>query len=82
MYQASVCETIRLRAGLAMRGPGANQQTELFVSCTNATFSDLDLIDPLPLLFNDLLTRSAGLDELTFRPPPVSSNPLVSSASP
>jgi len=41
---------------MAMRGPGAYQQTELGGSCTNAAFSDPDLIDPLPLLFRDLLT--------------------------
>ena len=39
-----------------MREPEAYQQTELGGSCTNAAFSDPDLIDPLFLLFSDLLT--------------------------
>ncbi|WP_229743415.1 hypothetical protein, partial [Salipiger profundus] len=43
-------------AGMAMRGSEANQQTELGGSCTKTAFSDPDLIDPLPLLFSDLLT--------------------------
>ena len=34
----------------------ANQQTELVGSCTKTAFPDPDLIDPLPLLFNDHLT--------------------------
>jgi hypothetical protein len=41
---------------MAMREPEAYQQIELGGSCTNAAFSDPDLIDPLPLLFSDLLT--------------------------
>ena len=39
-----------------MREPEASQQIELGGSCTNAAFSDPDLIDPLPLLFSDLPT--------------------------
>ena len=41
---------------MAMRGSEAYQQTELIGSSTNAAFSDPDLIDPMPLLFSDLLT--------------------------
>ena len=44
------------RAGMAMRGSEADQQTELIGSSTNTAFSDPDLVDPLPLLFSDLLT--------------------------
>jgi len=50
---------------MAMRGPEANQQTELGGSCTNAAFSDPDLIDPLPLLFSDLLTPPTHRDVVT-----------------
>jgi hypothetical protein len=53
------------RAGMAMRGPEANQQTELGGSCTNAAFSDPDLIDPLPLLFSDLLTPPTEREVVT-----------------
>lgn len=42
---------------MAMRGSEANQQSELFGSTTNTAFSNPDLVDPLPLLFSDLLTR-------------------------
>lgn len=42
---------------MAMRGSEANQQSELFGSTTNAAFSNPDLVDPLPLLLSDLLTR-------------------------
>jgi hypothetical protein len=41
---------------MAIRGPEAYEQAELFGSCTYAAFSDPYLIDPLPLLFSDLLT--------------------------
>jgi hypothetical protein len=42
---------------MAMRGSEAyQQQTELIGSSTNAAFSEPDLIDPMPLLFSDLLT--------------------------
>ncbi len=44
------------RAGMAMRGSEAYQQIELDGSCTKSAFPDPDLIDPLPLLFSDLLT--------------------------
>ena len=50
---------------MAMRGPEAYQQTELGGSCTNAAFSDPDLIDPLPLLFSDLLTLPTYRDVVT-----------------
>ena len=50
---------------MAMRGPEAYQQTELDGSCTNAAFSDPDLIDPLPLLFSDLLTLPTHRDAVT-----------------
>jgi hypothetical protein len=33
---------------MAMRGSEADQQTALDGFCTNAAFSDPDLIDPLP----------------------------------
>lgn len=49
---------------MAMRGSEAYQQTELIGSCTNAAFSDPDLIDPLPLLFSDLLTLPTCRDGL------------------
>ena len=47
-----------------MRGPEAYQQTELDGSCTKTAFSDPDLVDPLPLLFNDLLTPPTCRDGL------------------
>jgi hypothetical protein len=47
------------RAGMAMRGSEAYQQIELDGSCTKTAFSDPDLIDPLPLLFSDLLIPAA-----------------------
>ncbi len=50
---------------MAMRGPEAYQQTELGGSCTNAAFFDPDLIDPLPLLFSDLLTPPTHRDDVT-----------------
>ncbi|GGE52682.1 hypothetical protein GCM10011360_44470 [Primorskyibacter flagellatus] len=52
---------------MAMRGPEAYQQTELGGSCTNAAFSDPDLIDPLPLLFSDLLTLPTYRDVVACR---------------
>ena len=52
---------------MAMRGPEAYQQTELGGSCTNAAFSDPDLIDPLPLLFSDLLTLPTYWDVVACR---------------
>ena len=50
---------------MAMRGPEAYQQTELDGSCTYTAFSDPDLIDPLPLLFSDLLTLPTYRDAVT-----------------
>ena len=50
MYQAS---RLQLRAGMAMRGSEADQQTELVGSSTNTAFFDPD---PLPLQFSALLT--------------------------
>lgn len=44
-------------AGMAIRGSKADQQTELLDSCKKTAFFDSDLVDPLPLLFCDLLTR-------------------------
>ena len=52
------------RAGMAMRGPEAYQQTEFDGSCTYTAFSDPDLVDPLPLLFSDLLTPPTCRDEM------------------
>jgi len=52
---------------MAMRGPEAYQQTELGGSCTNAAFSDPDLIDPSPLLFSDLLTLPTYRDVVACR---------------
>jgi hypothetical protein len=52
------------RAGMAMRGSEAYQRTELGGSCTNTVFSDPDLIDPLPLLFSDLLSLPTCRDGL------------------
>lgn len=46
-----------------MRGSEAYQQTELVGSSTDTAFSEPDLIAPLPLLFNDLLTPSTCRDE-------------------
>lgn len=51
-------------AGMAMRGSEAYQQTELKGSSANTAFSDPDPIDPLPLLFNDLLTHPTCRDGL------------------
>ena len=51
-----VAALIGPRAGMAMRGSEAYQQTELIDSSTNTAFSDPDLIDPMPLLFSNLLT--------------------------
>lgn len=56
---------IQPRVGMAMRGSEADQQTELVGSSTNTAFSDPDLVDPLPLLFSDLLTlptRRGGME--------------------
>jgi hypothetical protein len=56
---------IQPRAGMAMRGSEADQQTELVGSSTSTAFSDPDLVDPLPLLFSDLLTlvtRRGGME--------------------
>lgn len=56
---------IQPRAGMAMRGSEADQQTELVGYSTNTAFSDPDLVDPLPLLFSDLLTlptRRCGME--------------------
>ncbi len=50
---------------MAMRGPEAYQQTELGGSCTKTALSDPDLIDPLPLLFSDLLTPPTYRDVVT-----------------
>ena len=50
---------------MAMRGSEAYQQTELDGSSTNTAFSDPDLVDPLPLLFNDLLTPLTCRDTMT-----------------
>ena len=52
----SLRQLIQPRAGMAMRGSEADQQTELIGSSTNTALSDPDLVDPLPLLFIDLLT--------------------------
>ena len=52
---------------MAMRGPEAYQQTELDGSCTKTAFSDPDLIDPLPLLFSDLLTLPTYRDVVACR---------------
>ena len=52
------------RAGLAMRGSEADQQTELVGSSTNTAFSDPDIVDPLPLQFSDLLTLPQYRNEL------------------
>ena len=56
---------IQPRAGMAMRGSEADQQTELVGSSTNTAFSDPDLVDPLPLLFSDLLTPPTHRDVVT-----------------
>ena len=61
----SLRRLIRPRASMAMRGSEADQQTELVGSSTNTAFSDPDLVDPLPLLFSDLLTlptRRGGME--------------------
>lgn len=42
-----------LRAGMAMRGSEVCQQTELIGSSTHFALSGADLINPLPLQFND-----------------------------
>ena len=66
MYQAClVRRLIQPRAGMAMRGPEADQQSELGGSCTTTALSGPDLLDPLSLLFSDLLTLVAdrGNDE-------------------
>ncbi len=59
------------RAGMAMRGPEADQQSELGGSCTKTALSDPDLLDPLSLLFDDLLTlltdRGGTTSELLLR---------------
>jgi hypothetical protein len=52
----SLQRLIQPRAGMAIRGSEADQQTELVGSSTNTALSDPDLVDPLPLLFSDLLT--------------------------
>ena len=56
LLQNSGGEEFTLGSPAVMRGSEANQQTELGGSCTKTAFSDPDLIDPLPLLFSDLLT--------------------------
>jgi hypothetical protein len=65
MYQASVCGSdvaagrygdARTRSISTYRARG---------SCTNAAFSDPDLVDPLPLLFSDLLTPPTYRDVVT-----------------
>jgi len=61
----SLRRLIQPRAGMAMRGSEADQQTELVGSSTNTAFSDPDIVDPLPLLFSDLLTlptRQGGME--------------------
>ena len=61
----SLRRLIQPRAGMAMRGSEADQQTELNGSSTNTAFSDPDLVDPLPLQFIDLLTlptRRGGME--------------------
>jgi hypothetical protein len=50
---------IQPRAGMAMRGPEADQQNELMGSCTKTALSGPDLSDHFPLLFIDLLTNSS-----------------------
>ena len=75
------------RAGMAMRGSEVDQQTELVGSGTNAAFPDPDLLDPLPLLFRDLLPpdvpgRIGKRGALTPMSPPGSATPLASSSWP
>ena len=45
------------RAGMEMRGPGADQSDELMSSLGFLAFPGPDLTDHLPLPFVDLLTR-------------------------
>ena len=60
----SLRRLIQPRAGMAMRGSEADQQTELIGSSTNTAFSDPDIVDPLPLLFIELLTLPTRRDRM------------------
>ena len=65
MYQASVrgADVTAGRYGDARtRGISTDRARG---SCANAAFSDPDLIDPLPLLFSDLLTFLTHQDVVT-----------------
>lgn len=60
MYQAFWVRRLTLPlAGMAMRGPEADQQSELGGSCTKTALSGPDLLDPLSLRLRDLLTLLA-----------------------
>ena len=51
------CGCFTPRAGMEMRGPGADQTGELMSSLGFLAFPGPDLTDHLPLPFVDLLTR-------------------------
>ena len=51
------CGCYMPRAGMEMRGPGADQSGELMSSMGFIAFPGPDLTDHLPLPFVDLLTR-------------------------
>jgi hypothetical protein len=57
MYQASDGAVTVPRAGMEMRGPGADQTGELVNALGFLAFPGPDLTDHLPLPFVDLLTR-------------------------